>query len=113
MQTVPLVIYSQTGERKVIGTADVDEVGGELVIVGNITDPNAMKLLERDANLAEGAEFDYSLTFRGSAGLSIGVDPIEAIQYPVPVKPTCEICNDRGFDYLGRPCRLAPHKKDQ
>ena len=85
MQTVPLVIYNQAGERKVIGTADVDEVGGELVIVGNITDPNAAKLLDRDVNLEEGAEFDYSLTFTTNP-FSFR-DAIEAIQYPVPVQP--------------------------
>jgi hypothetical protein len=87
MQTVPLVIYSQTGERKVIGTADVEEVGGELVIVGHITDPKAEVLLNRDINLAEGAEFDYSLTFKGSIGLPLRDEMIEAIQYPVPVNP--------------------------
>lgn len=90
MQTVPLVIYSQTGERKVIGTADVDEVGGELVIVGHIHDSQAAKLLDRDENLAEGAEYDYSLTFKGSIDLPIMDERqtlIEAIQYPIPAKP--------------------------
>lgn len=87
-QRVPLVIYSQTGERKVIGTAEVDEVAGELVIVGDITDPEAMRLIDRDKNLADGAEYDYSLSFRGShPGNRYHWDPIEAIQHPIPVQP--------------------------
>ena len=78
MTQVPLVVYGSTRERIVIGTADIEMVDGEVVIIGNITKPNA-KHISRDENLDE-AEWDYSVCFSGGV-------PIEAVQYPIAAVP--------------------------
>lgn len=79
MPKVPLVVLDSSGNRNVVGTATVDEVAGELVVTGNITNPHAV-CLDRDRNLEEGAAWDYSVGF-------IQDQLIEAVQYPIPAMP--------------------------
>jgi hypothetical protein len=38
--TVPLVIYDNEGNRKVIGSAEVEKSGSSFVIAGTVTDPS-------------------------------------------------------------------------
>lgn len=46
MPQIPLVIYDLEGNRKVIGTANVKQVGMSFEISGDITDPEYVKLVQ-------------------------------------------------------------------
>lgn len=87
MTKVPLVIYDTSGNRIPIGEAEVEEVAGEWVVTGEITNER-YKDFARDKNLKNYSS-DYSIGFetaRSNDGFEMLI-PVEGALIPEPAEP--------------------------